>query len=121
MSRGRCKMQNTKRKMQIGGCRVGYFALCILHFAFCILLLTAAGCDMLDMYDEPRFEPLEAATFFDDGTSARPLVAGTVARGNLREDEGFYTGKVDGKYLTELPLDLDRDLLVRGEQRFNIY
>ncbi|HET6881280.1 MAG TPA: cytochrome c [Pirellulales bacterium] len=76
---------------------------------------------MLDMYDEPRFEPLEASTFFDDGTSARPLVAGTVARGDLREDEAFYTGKVAGKYVTELPLDLNRELLERGQERFNIY
>lgn len=76
---------------------------------------------MLDMYDEPRFEPLEASTFFDDGTSARPLVAGTVARGDLREDEAFYTGKIDGKYVTELPLELDHKLLARGQERFNIY
>ena len=86
-----------------------------------LLVFTTAGCDMLDMYDEPRFEPLEASTFFDDGTSARPLVAGTVARGDLREDEAFYSGKVDGKYVTELPLDLNRALLVRGQERFNIY
>ena len=85
------------------------------------LLLVLSGCDMLDMYDEPRFEPLEASTFFDDGTSARPLVAGTVARGNLREDEGFYSGKVDGNYVSTLPLDLDEQLLLRGQERFNIY
>ncbi len=83
--------------------------------------LALSGCDMLDMYDEPRFEPLEANTFFDDGASARPLVAGTVARGDLREDEALYTGKVDGKYVTELPLELDQALLARGRERFDIY
>jgi len=86
-----------------------------------LALVGLSGCDMLDMYDEPRFEPLEASTFFDDGTSARPLVAGTVARGDLREDEGFYSGKVDGKYVTTLPLDLDEQLMLRGQERFNIY
>src|SRR5690242_1227108 len=106
MSRGKCKMQNAKCKMQIERYRRGRFAFCILRFAFCIPLLFTAGCDMLDMYDEPRFEPLEASTFFEDGTSARPLMAGTVARGDLRDDEAFYSGKVDGKYLTELPLEL---------------
>jgi hypothetical protein len=85
------------------------------------ILLATTGCDMLDMYDEPRFEPLEASTFFDDGTSARPLVAGTVARGELRDDEAFYSGKIDGKYVTELPLELNRELLERGQERFNIY
>jgi mono/diheme cytochrome c family protein len=102
------------------------FAICNLQFAICNFLLCFAlgvtsGCDMLDMYDEPRFEPLEASTFFDDGTSARPLVAGTVARGDLRDDEALYSGKLDGKYVTELPVELTRALLMRGEERFNIY
>ncbi|HVX16362.1 MAG TPA: c-type cytochrome [Pirellulales bacterium] len=86
-----------------------------------MVTLAVSGCDMLDMYDETRFEPLEANPFFDDGASARPLVAGTVARGDLREDEALYTGKVDGKYVTELPLELDRALLARGRERFDIY
>ncbi|HEV3344839.1 MAG TPA: c-type cytochrome [Pirellulales bacterium] len=86
-----------------------------------LVLAGLSGCDMLDMYDEPRFEPLEANTFFDDGASARPLVPGTVARGDLREDEGFYEGKVDGKYVTTLPVDLSEQLLLRGQERFNIY
>lgn len=86
-----------------------------------LLVLTASGCDMLDMYDEARFEPLEASTFFDDGASARPLVAGTVARGDLQDDEALYTGKIDGKYVNDLPVEFNRALLVRGQERFNIY
>ena len=108
-------MTGGNRKLQIANCKAQIVA-CV-----CNLLLAASGCDMLDMYDEPRFEPLEASTFFDDGTSARPLVAGTVARGELREDEAFYSGKVDGKYVTELPVELDRELLTHGQERFNIY
>ncbi len=38
------------------------------------------------MHDQPRYEPLEASEFFADGASARPLPAGTVARGRLRAD-----------------------------------
>lgn len=91
----------------------GYLAL--------IALVAAGGCDMLDMYDEQRYEPLEASNFYEDGSSARPLVAGTVARGDLREDEAFYTGKRDGKLVEELPLEVDRELLARGQERFNIY
>lgn len=90
--------------------------------AFTLMSLAAAGgCDMLDMYDEQRYEPLEESHFYDDGSSARPLLAGTVARGDLREDEAFYTGKLDGKLVEELPLDVDRELLARGQERFNIY
>ena len=36
------------------------------------------------------------STFFADARSARPLVAGTVARGQLRDDALLYTGKVNG-------------------------
>jgi mono/diheme cytochrome c family protein len=73
------------------------------------------------MRDQPRYEPLEASEFFADGMSARPLVSGTVARGQLHADEPFYTGKADGEFVTEIPLQLDRDLLERGQERFNIY
>ena len=46
-----------------------------------------------DMHDAPRYEPLEASAFFDNGGSARTLVANTVPRGYLREDELLYTGQ----------------------------
>jgi mono/diheme cytochrome c family protein len=91
------------------------------HLLIVFAVFALPGCDMLDMYDEPRFEPLESSTFFDDGASARPLVAGTVARGDLREDEALYTGKIDGKLVNDLPIDLDRAVLDRGQERFNIY
>ena len=32
-----------------------------------------AGCRQ-DMHDQPRYKPLAAAVFFDDGRSARPVV-----------------------------------------------
>lgn len=81
----------------------------------------AAGCDMLDMYDQPRYEPLEASEMFDDHASARPLVQGTIPRGWLREDEALYTGKLHGEFVSKLPVPLDEKLLERGRQRFDIY
>ena len=83
--------------------------------------LAAAGCDMLDMYDEPRYEPLEASEFFADGGSSRQLVEGTVPRGWLREDEALYTGKLNGEFVSKLPVPVDRKLFERGQERFNIY
>lgn len=80
-----------------------------------------AGCDMLDMYDQPRYEPLEASEMFDDHGSSRQLVAGTVPRGWLREDDALYTGKLDGEFVSKLPMELDEKLMKRGQQRFNIY
>ena len=91
------------------------------RLAVCFALLAgAAGCHT-DMRDQPRYEALEASEFFTDGQSARPAVPGTVARAQLHEDEGLYTGRVQGRLLADLPVELSRDLLERGRERFNIY
>lgn len=84
------------------------------------LVLCCAGCHR-DMRDQPRYEALEASSFFANGMASRPLVEGTIARGHLNEDEVFYTGKEDGQLVLEVPLEINRELLERGEQRFNIY
>jgi mono/diheme cytochrome c family protein len=46
-----------------------------------------------DMHDQPKYKPLRPSAFFDDGRSARVPVEGTVARGQLREDSLYYTGR----------------------------
>jgi hypothetical protein len=73
------------------------------------------------MHDQPRYEPLEPSTFFADGRSSRPLVEGTVARGYLRLDELLYTGKVNGELSETLPFSVTRELLERGQERYNVY
>jgi mono/diheme cytochrome c family protein len=73
------------------------------------------------MHDQPKYRGLRASTFFADGSSARPLVEGTVARGTLQEDEAFFTGKIDKATVKELPFPVDEAVLNRGQERFNIY
>ena len=73
------------------------------------------------MHDQPKYIPLRQATFFSDSRSARPLVAGTVARGQLREDALLYTGKMNGADATVFPFPIDDAVMARGEERFNIY
>jgi hypothetical protein len=69
-----------------------------------------------------KAEPQAESQFFYDGMTMRQPVPGTVARGGLREDETFYTGKdADGQYLTSIPVQVDQALLDRGEGRFAIY
>jgi mono/diheme cytochrome c family protein len=88
-----------------------------------ILALAAAsvGCRQ-DMHDQPKYIPLRPSTFFADGRSARPLVDGTVARGHLNEDAAFYTGKgPDGKPIGAFPFPITREIVTRGQERFNIY
>jgi mono/diheme cytochrome c family protein len=73
------------------------------------------------MHDQPKFRPLRQTSLFDDKRSARPLVAGTVARGSLREDEAYFTGKRGRDFVAELPVKVTPALLARGQERFQIY
>jgi mono/diheme cytochrome c family protein len=74
-----------------------------------------------DMHDQPKYIPLRPASFFPDDRSARPLVPGTVARGQLREDALLYTGKTNGADATEFPFPVTDAVMARGQERFNIY
>jgi len=82
--------------------------------------LLLAACQQ-DMANQPRHEPLEASPFFKDGRSARPPVPGTVARGQLREDDHLYTGKVNGQLVTTFPFPINRAVMARGQERFGIF
>lgn len=83
-------------------------------------LLLSSGCQH-GMEVQPRYKPLEPSHFFGDDRSARPLVQGTVARGQLHTDELFYTGMVNRKLADVFPFPVTRDVLERGRERFNIY
>jgi mono/diheme cytochrome c family protein len=99
--------------------------------ALCLALL-ASGCQF-DMADQPHVLPLQESDFFADGQASRMLVPGTVARGELRLNQAFYTGKsgdllidtipVEGFTTTNDPKDeaRRRAVLEHGRNRFNIY
>jgi mono/diheme cytochrome c family protein len=89
--------------------------------AVLLLALPAIGACRQDMHNQPKYRPLRASAFFADGSSARPLVEGTVARGLLHADEAFYTGKLNGALVREMPLPVDAALVARGQERFNIF
>jgi mono/diheme cytochrome c family protein len=83
-------------------------------------LLTACGL-RLDMHDQPKFKPLRENDFYADGRASRPVVDGTVARGQLANDELFYTGKLNGQEADQFPYPVNQPMLERGRERFNIY
>jgi mono/diheme cytochrome c family protein len=83
-------------------------------------MLSLAACRQ-DMHDQPKFKPLAESDFYADLRSARTPVEGTVARGQLREDTYFYTGKVGDNPGDYMPFPATGDLLERGQQRYNIY
>jgi mono/diheme cytochrome c family protein len=86
-----------------------------------LAVLGLAGCRQ-DMHDQPKYEPYEASRFFADGTSARPLPPGTVARGELRADEPFYTGFTAGDELVRrIPIPVTRQVLERGRFTYNAF
>jgi mono/diheme cytochrome c family protein len=120
-----------------------------------ILVLAALGFSACrqDMHDQPKYRPLRPIDQFgsiNDGRSARPLVEGTVARDQLKDDLEFYTGKLrqaaqDGAqgvtppsgapvpqagqapgqlyqgFVAEFPIQITTADLDRGQERFNIY
>src|SRR5215203_1040361 len=55
-------------------------------------LVLMSGC-RYDMQDQPKMKPFRGTSFFGDGLSSRQPIEGTVARGFLRTDKEFYTGK----------------------------
>jgi mono/diheme cytochrome c family protein len=76
----------------------------------------------LNMDFQPKYYPQARSDFFADGAAMRPLVPGTVARGWLRDDDIFWTGRTpDGAFVAHNPLTVDMTLLKRGRQRFDIY
>ena len=98
----------------------------IIVAAFALL----AGCRQ-DMHDQPRYKPLAQTDFFGDGTSARPMIEGTVAWGEtssatpdpeyLRIDPARYTGKINSQEVDYFPFPVTRADLERGRERFNVY
>ena len=99
--------------------------------ALMLAALLLAGCEKAaqNMYDQPRYKPMAASPLFDDGTSARPPPAGTVAfssgafaatssgrRG--ADDENARRAALGAK---EQPYAIDAALLDRGRERYDIY
>ena len=73
-----------------------------------------AGCN--DMWQQPKYRPLQPSRFWDDGTSARPLTPGTVAREDPRTLTPFDTGRVTtpGARIEAVARTVPADMSVNG-------
>ena len=85
-----------------------------------LVALAGVGCRQ-DMHDQPKYKPFRGSDFFTDGRAMRPFVAGTVARGTLREATPFYTGKSSDEFVTEMPVEVTAALLDRGRGEYQVF
>src|SRR5579862_2227194 len=86
-----------------------------------VLAVTTISACRIDMHVQPRQNPLSRSDFYADQRSARPLVEGTIARGQLHEDAYFYTGKIGGNPGNVMPFPVSQEVLERGRERFDIF
>jgi mono/diheme cytochrome c family protein len=73
------------------------------------------------MHDQPKYTPYKATDFFPDQRSARPPVEGTIAQGQLFEDELLYTGKQKGQDAVVFPFEITDQVMQRGRERYDIF
>ncbi len=74
-----------------------------------------------DMVKQPKYKPQRMNTLYADSRADRRPVEGTVAHGQVRDDDAFYLGKVNGQWITAMPMEVTDALMRRGQERFNIY
>jgi len=76
-----------------------------------------------DMDWQPKFKSQRQNPIFDDKRSSRLDPEGTVAVGELRDDDHFYQGKFGGVFATTFPEQISPtpETMARGRERFGIY
>lgn len=75
-----------------------------------------------DMDRQPKLRPQADNSFFKDGLSSQPHLAGTVARGSTYADTPENTGRVTGttNFTPSIPVPVTAQLMARGQERFSI-
>ncbi|MFA6232877.1 MAG: cytochrome c [Bacteroidota bacterium] len=74
-----------------------------------------------NMDSQQKLMPQHSSAFFADGKTMRNPPEGAVARGELREDAAFFTGKNDDGSYAAMPFSVEPADLARGERRYAIY
>src|SRR5438876_6567758 len=75
----------------------------------------------ISMWNESRLKPLEESPMAEETSSSRPLVPGTVARGQDTAEDPSTAGRTGNRLVTKLPFPVTPAVLARGQERFNIY
>ena len=92
------------------------------HLAVALIAcVCASGCHQ-GMWNGSRIKPLEQMTAVPMFSGGRlSPVEGTVAFNAANTDEFLYTGKINGEYATSFPFPVTKEVLLRGQDRYNIY
>jgi mono/diheme cytochrome c family protein len=72
------------------------------------------------MWNESRIKPYEAAVMPGQGTSSRVPPTGTVARGEPFRGDAAASGRSGGKLVAQFPVPVTKELIERGQERFNV-
>lgn len=73
-----------------------------------------------DMDIQAKYKPQSENAIFADGRAMRPEIPGTVARGRLKEDAAFFTGRSENQWVSS-PVEVTEQVMHRGRERFEIY
>jgi mono/diheme cytochrome c family protein len=68
----------------------------------------------------PRYEVFEANKNYPDGRASEPADGHRRPR-PARDDDHFYTGKVDGFFVREFPFAVNAADMQRGQERYTAY
>ncbi|MFM7200399.1 MAG: c-type cytochrome [Myxococcota bacterium] len=74
-----------------------------------------------NMDTQEKYKAQSVSRFFEDRRTMRMPVEGTVARGNLKEDDAFFRGKEGDTFIGYIPTDVTDQTMARGQERYNIY
>ena len=90
--------------------------------ALTLLAIALSSCHQ-DMHDQPRYEPLEASVLFADGSIVPTSDRGGPWPGASCGPTGNSTPgwMPRGQFVSDLPTPVTRELLERGQSRFNAF
>jgi mono/diheme cytochrome c family protein len=74
----------------------------------------------ISMWNESRIKPYEAGVMPGEASSSRVLPAGTVPRGEPFRGDAVASGRSGGKLVTQFPVAVTKELLARGQERFEV-
>lgn len=77
--------------------------------------------DFERMLTQRNYRPYEEAPYFADNRAMRPPPEGTIDRQRIIGRPELTEGVVRGRYVTASPVPVDRALLERGRDRFDVF